>query len=79
MENQNTKSSCSRVLVIGLIFIVISILFAPILYDEYKYRRCISLASDVTNNSKLYKEVKSFIDYEAILRLQCYGAAFGDK
>ena len=79
MENQNTKSSCSKVLVIGLIFVVIAILFAPILYDEYKYRRCIRLASDVTNNSKLYKEVKSFIDYEAILRLQCYGATIGDK
>jgi hypothetical protein len=79
MENQNKKSSCPKVLVIGLVFIVAAILFAPILYDEYKYRRCIRLASDITNNSQLYKEVKSFIDYEAILRLQCYGAAFSDK
>lgn len=76
---ENTKSSCPKLIIGSAVVVVITILFAPILYDEYKYRRCISLASDITNNSKLYKEVKSFVDYEAILRLQCYGAAFGDK
>jgi hypothetical protein len=76
---ENTKSSCPKLIIGSAVVVVVTILFAPILYDEYKYRRCISLASDITNNSKLYKEVKSFVDYEAILRLQCYGAAFGDK
>jgi hypothetical protein len=76
---ENTKSSCPKLIIGSAVVVVITILFAPILYDEYKYRRCIALASDITNNSKLYKEVKSFVDYEAILRLQCYGAAFGDK
>ena len=79
MESQSTKSNCPKFVIGGAIAVVVAILFAPIVYDEYKYRRCISLASDITNNSKLYKEVKSFVDYEAILRLQCYGATFGDK
>ncbi len=76
---ENTKSSCPKLIIGSAVVVVVAILFAPIVYDEYKYRRCISLASDITNNSKLYKEVKSFVDYEAILRLQCYGATFGDK
>jgi len=79
MENTITKSNCSTILIVGFSLVVMAILFAPILYDEYKYRRCISLASDITNNSQLYKQIKDFVDYEAVLRLQCYGSAFNDK
>ena len=78
MENQVKKSNCTTVVVIGVVFIVAAIFLSPILYGEYKYRRCVSLAAEVTANSKVYKEFKNFIYYDAVLRLQCYGSAFGE-
>jgi hypothetical protein len=76
MEN---KSNCSKIVVLGIVLIVASIFLSPIVYGEYRYRKCIELAADLTANSQALKEFKNMFDYDAALKLQCYAAAFGEK
>ncbi len=66
-------------LVVGVIAIIASIFLSPIVYNEYKYRKCVALTSEFAQNSQMVKEVGKAMDFEGMLKLKCYGVAYGDN
>lgn len=77
MEN---KSKCSIILIIGIVLVIASIFASPIIYGEYKYRKCIGLVDNLTVEMKELSGEKKGADYfQKMMLLQCYGSAFGDK
>ncbi len=80
MDNQVKKSNCTTVVVIGVAFIVASIFLSPIVYGEYKYRKCIGLIDNLSAEMKDLSGEKRAAEYfKQMMVLQCYGSAFGDK
>lgn len=80
MENQAKKSNCTTVVVIGVAFIVAAIFLSPILYGEYKYRKCIGLIDNLSAEMKDISGEKKAAEYfKQMMVLQCYGSAFGEK
>ncbi len=76
MEN---KSNCSKVLIIGIVLVIASIFLSPILYSEYRYRKCIGLIDGLVKEMKSLSDEKSALYFEKMMVLQCYGSAFGEK
>lgn len=80
MENQVKNSNCTTVIVISTVFIVASIFLSPIVYGEYKYRKCIGLIDNLSAEIKDASGDKKAADYfKQMMVLQCYGSAFGEK
>jgi hypothetical protein len=80
MENQVKKSNCTTVVVIGTVFIVASIFLSPIVYGEYKYRKCIGLIDNLSAEMKDVSGDKKAAEYfKQMMVLQCYGSAFGEQ
>jgi hypothetical protein len=80
MDNQVKKSNCTTVVIIGTIFIVVSIFLSPIIYGEYKYRKCIGLIDNLSAEMKDASGDNKAADYfKQMLVLQCYGSAFGKE
>jgi hypothetical protein len=77
MEN---KSNCSKIVLVGIVVIVASIFLSPIVYGEYKYRKCIGLINNLTVEMRELSGEKKAADYfQQMMILQCYGSAFNDK
>lgn len=77
MEN---KSNCSKIVLVGIVLIVASIFISPIVYGEYKYRKCIGLINNLTTEMReLSGEKKAAEYFQQMMILQCYGSAFNEK